>query len=299
MTLIELLVVLAIIGVLVALLLPAVQAVREAARRVQCSNNVHNITLAFHNYHDAYDALPGVSHFGHSWTVAIMPFIEAQNVYERYRFDAKWNSVENHSATRTQLSFYLCPSSPEAFNATAPLGGGRRGGTNDYSIPTFVSQLLATEQIIQRRRSYRGLMRPNRTSGFRECLDGTSQTILIGEDTSRPVYYRSGRLGPSDSPSSGGNFGVVGGVVKGAAWSDPRNAIPMHGFTRDGVSSPGTCPINCTNNNEMYAFHPGGAHVGMADGSTRYLTETVDIDLVASMITAMEREVFDPTEVAY
>ena len=99
------------------------------------------------------------------------------------------------------------------------------------------------------------------------------------------------RLGPPNSHASGGNFGVTNGVVKGAAWADARNAIPMHGFTQDGVSSPGPCPINCTNNNEMYSFHSGGVHCVLADGAVRFLSQSIDIDTMTSLITAKAHEV--------
>lgn len=86
------------------------------------------------------------------------------------------------------------------------------------------------------------------------------------------------------------NFGVDNGIVKGAAWADSRNGIPMHGFTQDGATSPGPCPVNCTNNNEMYSLHSGGVHCVLADGAVRFITQTIDIDTMASLITARAHE---------
>lgn len=87
--------------------------------------------------------------------------------------------------------------------------------------------------------------------------------------TSDWIYGAGKRLGPSYSPPSGGNFGMTGGVVKGVVWADSGNGIPMHGFTQDGVSSRGPCSINCTNNNETYSFHSGGARCVLGDTAVR------------------------------
>jgi len=292
-TLVELLVVLAIIAIMVGLLLPAVQADREAARRVQCQNNLHQIGLALHNYHGAFRRFPPqrTRNGFHGWAIFTLPHIENQNVRDVYRMSYRWNAPQNVDAVYAMVPTFQCPSSRLSGTGRTHVADGRWAASNDYAPIGAVSVRLATVGLIRSRSSYIGLMRGWQRVGFRDAFDGLSQTILFAEDTTRPDYCVSGkRLGPPNSPSSGGNFGVSNGVVKGAAWADSRNAIPMHGFTQDGKSSPEPCPINCTNNNEMYSLHSGGVHCVLADGAVRFLLQTIDIDTMASLITAKGHE---------
>ena len=292
-TLVELLVVLAIIAILVGLLLPAVQAAREAARRVQCKNNLHQIGLALHNYHGVFRRFPPqrTRNGFHGWAIFTLPYIENQNLREAYRMNYRWSAPQNAEAVYAMVPTFQCPTSRLSGTSRTHIANGRWAASNDYAPLGAVSARLATAGLIRPRSSYIGLMRGWTRIGFRDAFDGLSQTILFAEDTTRPNYYIAGkRLGPPTSPSSGGNFGVANGVVKGAAWADSRNAIPMHGFTHDGKSSPGPCPINCTNNNEMYSFHSGGVHCVLADGAVRFLSQTIDIDTMASLITSKGHE---------
>ena len=121
-TLVELLVVIAIIGILVALLLPAVQAAREAARRTQCVNHLHQLGIAMHNHHDVYNEfppalaqmlVPGNTEIkDHSWTPYVLPYIEQPAIYERYNFNLRWDEGTNTAAggpIREQIKTFLCP----------------------------------------------------------------------------------------------------------------------------------------------------------------------------------------------
>ena len=165
-----------------------------------------------------------------------------------------------------------------------------------YAPPGGVSKNLVTAGYIKRRPSYDGLFKGWQPTRFRDALDGVANTVLFAEDTTRPEFWAGGKRGPLNNNPGGGNFGVSGGVVKGAAWADSRNGIPMHGFARDGLSSPGPCPMNCTNNNEMFSLHAGGGiQILVADGAVRFVTESVDIDVVTSWITARGHE-HDPID---
>jgi prepilin-type N-terminal cleavage/methylation domain-containing protein len=146
-TLVELLVVIAIIGVLVALLLPAVQSAREAARRMQCTNNLKQQGLALHNFHDTNKAFPAADQelgtapsltpkWTCSWMTHILPYIEQQAVFQNYRFDKTWDDAQTNAAVggpiRTKIKSFMCPSAPA--QNTRPFNSDR--GNTDYSATT-------------------------------------------------------------------------------------------------------------------------------------------------------------------
>ena len=288
-TLVELLVVIAIIGILVGLLLPAVQAAREAARTLQCSNNLHQLGIALHNYHNAFRRLPPqrTSNGFHGWVVFTLPFFEQGNVKAKYNMAYPWNHLKNADTVRVEVPTLTCPSSRISGSEVTFISGNRMAATTDYAPPGAVSKLLAEKGYIQPRPSYRGLLSGAQVNRFIDALDGLSNTLMLAEDTTRPLFYAGSKLGPANNNPGGGNFGVSNGIVKGAAWADSRNGIPMHGFARDGLSSPGPCPVNCTNNNEMYSLHAAsGVQILIADGAVRMVNESVAIEIMASWITA-------------
>ena len=149
-TMVELLVVIAIIGVLVALLLPAVQAARESARRTQCINNLRQLTLGVHNFHDVNLVFPASQDqwvnskgatIGCSWHTRILPFIEQQAVYQQYNFDAAWddaatNAVPQTGVICTKVKGFLCPSAP--VQGMRPVNNGR--ANTDYAATTEVNR---------------------------------------------------------------------------------------------------------------------------------------------------------------
>lgn len=292
-TLVELLVVLAIIAILIGLLLPGVQAAREAARRVQCQNNLHQIGLGLHNYHSGFKRLPPqrTRDGKHGWAIFTLPFIEKQNVFEEYKMAYRWSHPENEEAVKSIIPTFQCPSSRPSLVKMAHIVDRRYAATTDYAPPTGVSRRLVTAGFVRPRPTLRGFFRGPGVVRFRDALDGLSNTLIFAEDTTRPEFWTRTKLGPDFLPSTGGNFGVQNGKVRGAAWADSVNAIPMHGFTRDGLKSPGPCPINCTNNNEMYSKHAaGGIMVLMADGAVRFVTDSIPIDVMASLITCQAKE---------
>ena len=202
-TLVELLVVIAIIGILIALLLPAVQAAREAARRGQCTNNLKQLALAFHNYHDSFKAFPpysrrsgngGAQSYAYSAFVAVLPYIEQKALYDQIKSvsqDFYWRADEKSaSATQTTdqivaatpLAAFLCPSD-KAFPNTAYRGTSTYGVCAGSNIGWDISESRQN-----------GVFRPISATPMSAITDGTSNTIMLGEfltgDNDNNAYHR-------------------------------------------------------------------------------------------------------------
>ena len=186
-TLIELLVVISIIGVLIALLLPAVQRAREAARRIQCVNNLKQMGLALHSYQDAYGCLPsgytygpGFTWGGFGWATMILPGVEQKSLFNAANFDQPLWSDANTTVATTAINFYLCPSdetsqgnflvrNPYRYAMASYVGSFGPGDLDKDLVSDIVSEDL------------RGLFSRNSCTRFAEVTDGLSQTLAVGE----------------------------------------------------------------------------------------------------------------------
>jgi prepilin-type N-terminal cleavage/methylation domain-containing protein/prepilin-type processing-associated H-X9-DG protein len=179
-TLVELLVVVAIVGALVALLLPAIQAARESARRTVCLNHLRQIGVAMHNYHSAYRAFPpgGVefrppgnhTRRNLAWSVFLLPQLEEQGLYDRLNLSKAFDSPDNAAAAATVLPVYLCPSS----RRESPLSQGRGGC--DYGG-------IHGERITSPNNPPKGAMIYDRPIRLSQITDGASKTLLVSEDS--------------------------------------------------------------------------------------------------------------------
>ena len=216
-TLVELLVVIAIIGILIAILLPAVQAAREAARRIQCTNNMKQIGIALHNYHGVYNRFPSGGHirFGAGWPVKLMPFLEEATIYEQLEFDTYYYSpgptfLPNVDKLRdVVVTTYVCPSSPlkTLIEPEASFVGGDhvqagnyfgiRGITLDESTPVDpsgqdrVCDCGSVSWTIGGYAATNGVFFYKSRIGIHNIVDGTSHTLMIGEQSDwgiRPAH---------------------------------------------------------------------------------------------------------------
>jgi prepilin-type N-terminal cleavage/methylation domain-containing protein/prepilin-type processing-associated H-X9-DG protein len=312
-TLIELLVVIAIIAVLIALLLPAVQQAREAARRTQCRNNLKQIGLAMHNYHDTHLYFPmgwmlDERNFNsHSWGTMILPFLEQGNLISIYNYSHPFAAPtppfaipgsRNLEVVTTPLAVYMCPSDPEAgriYDFTLPanaVGPGSpqlqwRAAAGSYSATSgFLGQLRTiVEQVTGPFGDRNGMLVGMRTrtdgttSGrirrIRDVTDGTSNTMLVTEVAGRNALYRKGRKINDSGVNSGGGWGDV---LNGENW--------FAGSLYDGTGPEGPCVVNCTNERGRgaYSFHPGGVHLLMCDGSVQFVSENIASHTFCKMI---------------
>jgi prepilin-type N-terminal cleavage/methylation domain-containing protein len=308
-TLIELLVVIAIIGMLVALLLPAVQAAREAGRRMSCSNNLKQLALAMHNHENSLRILPYSKRDSspqRSWAPDLLPFLEQQSVIEGGHYDLTqnwWRSttygspampIPNADTVRTHLSVFMCPSTPEQKRiqnkAEKAPEQNKMGACGDYFVPEGVNLAINNElpeyERFTAQADLRGALRkyPDENK-FAKIKDGTSNTFLIAECAGREDVWRGREWKPAMADKSQANCARA----RGGAWATNDN--PFEIGTRvewcTGAAIPG--PMRINNSNEyghlFYSFHPDGALFAFADGSVRFLSESTKLRLLAIMVT--------------
>ncbi len=305
-TLVELLVVIAIIGVMVGLLLPAVQAAREAARRMSCSNNLKQLGLAMHNYESTYKKLPAMGFRGvgedpgwwYAWTIGVLPYVEQQPRYDAMMTQARpsgpglptpWSTANtpfNNANWRGDIPTFICPTDmpPDNRGESPSLLTYKVCVGDDYHQNHFRPD---------QNRSNRGIFQVMSWRGFNEIPDGLSNTVMLGEVA-----------------GGGGRDDIIGGVALNMqAWNpaacearvDPltRRLIaptrepfrPTNGRAWDGrpyfvgfatmVGPNGpSCHWGGVDGNEHMGTaasrHPGGAQVTMADGSVSFVSETID-----------------------
>jgi len=243
-TLIELLVVVAIIGVLIALLLPTIQAARESARRVGCWSNLRSIGIALHTYHDAHKTFPpgGIEWRGGNdlsqrqlgWCVFLLPNLEQVSVSPGIDFSQAFDAPTNALAAATILPVFICPSVPREEYLVESRGPTDYGG-------------IYGERITSPNDPPKGTMLYDESIRLADIVDGASQTLIISEDALWPD----------------------GQWINGRSVFDQAFAIN---------AAP---PFE----NDIRSLHPGGANVLQVDGSTRFLSETLDLNVLAAICT--------------
>ena len=311
-TLIELLVVIAIIGVLVGLLLPAVQQAREAARRVSCANNMKQHGLAMHNFENARKYFPAAlydkkiaskpdkypqpkanpARKEHCWTAYVLTNLEQGNV--DYDFSKDW--WENTAAAAIQPSVFKCPSALPPGSHPNPVPVSQRDddsdapdlipdnyGQRDYEAMTGVKEYIvpSNNPWIDDGSECDGALIKNEETRVAQITDGLSNTLMFVEKAGAPDVY-----------AGKGNLVPTGETNQTIAALDSLGPCKLHGINgADGSKydknnpSEAAVPFNATNDGEAYSFHPGIIVVSSMDGATHTLSESMDVRLFGSMIT--------------
>ena len=321
-TLVELLVVIAIIGILIGMLLPAVQSVREAARRVNCLNNMRQLGLALHNYESAHMAFPpsrlapddqampsavsnhpGAESAFQSWTTLILPFVEQGNLANQFDFRSPWfdgvNS-DNITVISSHLQLFKCPSTPNA-EGTDPYhcigaAAGDYGSINEVKKRVY-TEVLNIPDPGDNARS--GLLSKFTKNPIARATDGTSNTLYVAECAGQPdVFIAGGRMTMGDFANYQDdkviNFNGQLVPEDGTGWADPDCGFSINGATGDGLDKYGPAMINAINVSEAYSFHPGGASFAMADGSAHFINDSIDALTFVSLCTRAGGEVNGP-----
>lgn len=299
--------VIAIIGLLVALLLPAVQAAREAARRMSCTNNLKQIALAMHNHESAYQMMPYSKRDTlpqRSWAPDTLPYLEQASMVSGAFYDLNenwWRSttyagvpIPNSQTVQMHLAVFNCPSTPKnrrmQSKAETPPEQNKVGACGDYFVTEGVSVSINAElppaDQFPAGSDLQGALRkfPNANT-FAMITDGTSNTILLGECAGREDVYRGRRITPAVADKTQSNCARA----RGGAWATNDNPyeIGMRVEWCTGSAIPGPMKINSSNEHSFlfYSFHSGGANFAFADGSVRLLSETIRLRVLANLTT--------------
>ena len=285
-TLIELLVVIAIIAVLIALLLPAVQQAREAARRSQCKNNLKQLGLAMHNYHDVYNVFP-VGQYNccwGTWMVGILPYIEQAPLFQLYQNSGgndatgpRYSSAPNTTQVTTRrLAVLTCPSDKDSrpFGNITSHNYVVNFGNTGYGQGTVNSVVFRGAPF--------GNLKPY---GFRDATDGTSTTLLMAE-----VLQGNG--------SDLRGFSWWGDACEFTTYLTPNSALPDRiytaGFCNNQPERNLPCDVSTTANPTMFGSrsqHEGGVQVIMCDGSSKFVSENIDLNTWRAIGTTQGSEV--------
>ncbi len=301
-TLIELLVVLAIIGILIGLLLPAVQKVREASNRMSCLNNQKQIGLALHGFHDSHGVFPAsgwrVPGPGNplgkrvGWKALILPHIEQGSLQNLYSFDLHWWEGPNLAMAHVRIPALECPSVPgrmealwappfeirPAMNFPRPLG------------PTDYEAIMGVQPIIDPSRynsgNSRSVLFRNSVTRMTDILDGSTQTVMVVECSGRPLSWFQ-RVSDTTVTND-----------QGFGWIDSEGAFSLDGSSWDGRQQ-GVVPVtrntpfamNRTNLGEPYSFHSGGSNLLFADGHVVFVSDGIGLLSMAGLCTKSAGEV--------
>lgn len=283
-TLIELLVVIAVIGILVALLLPAVQQAREAARRASCKNNLKQLGLALHNYHDTHRTFPpgylyrpgssGENVRGFGWGAMVLPFIEQSNLFNQFNWNVPIFDPVNEPIRMRHLAVFLCPSDPVSADQFVEMGAT----PERYAMGCYVAS-FGPPDLDDTQEKRDGMFSRNSRTRISDVTDGTSNTLTAGERVNGP-FRRAGSHGVHVTYET-----TWSGAVR--EWTDPTDD---HGHMV--LFQTGNVPNAPTSDDrDVSAPHVGVAQFLLGDGSVRPIGESVNFAVYQALSTRAGGEV--------
>lgn len=285
-TLLELLVVISIIGILIALLLPAVQAVREAARSVECRSKLRQVCLAMHSFHDVHRAFPINTSYTHdlgpdsrsrSWMQGILPYVEQESLYEK--IDVRASIIANAAVAESVVSLYLCPSDDN---------DGRLDFRADVPEP-WVLGVTNYKANSGSNWNYGTFRRAEKMGRFAGSFDGDDEgNGLICRANKQPVLTRMGHVRDGTSHT----FAIGETIARWTKWAwwysnnavTGTAAIPLNYLKRPGMS-PLENLHDWGHNSGFMSRHSGGANFSMVDGSTRLVSDSIDLGIYRALAT--------------
>jgi prepilin-type N-terminal cleavage/methylation domain-containing protein len=312
-TLVELLVVIAIIGILIALLLPAVQAAREAARRSQCSNNLKQMGLALHNYHDSFQSFPFGSRSGTrepqnksgtNWRASILGFLEQRTVFDQLNFETGffgagatktgYFSGGNEVLRNLLVPVYKCPSSTidPFFNEA---GSENDGGSlmHDYvglagAYPDPANRSGVCKQSSRGMVCRSGLLLPNEVRKMRDALDGTSNSIIVAEQsgTVNGIPIRANYAGGWTGTAADKNDPIYTVATMPTNYNFYHTGLTVFRYKINSQTTSAGSQQTYHTNTILNSFHPGAILVLLADGSVRGLSETIEMGTMQRLCAA-------------
>jgi prepilin-type processing-associated H-X9-DG protein/prepilin-type N-terminal cleavage/methylation domain-containing protein len=295
MTLIELLVVLAIVGALLGLLLPAVQKAREAARRLQCSSNLHQIGRACHTYHDTYGTFsPGFRAWrcpdqlatrpGWGWAAFLLPYVEQEPVSAQIAFNRPIEDSGN-SARLNLIPLFLCPSDADV-PASFPISDST-GQVITAAAPISYAACYGSGELDEIPGPKEGVFYRNSRIRLADITDGTSTTILIGDRA------WSHAMAPWAGAVSGG---IVHGGPRNPWRSSPDAAYPAPNFPCVQANAVNALADSDGSLDEFFSEHPGGVNILFADGGVRFIRQSIDSAVLTALGTRAGGEVVSEAE---
>lgn len=266
-TLVELLVVIAVIGILVSLLLPAVQMARESGRRGMCTNNLKQIGLAAINYEQQFGFFPpGCTQCAtnpaamaieqrHAWSSLLLPFLEREPLWQQLDMTVRFDHAKNLPAISTVVPVYLCPSTANRMSDRRDEFTDKGMACTDYG-GNFGLQKRGPDKLPM------GMLIFNQPIRAAHILDGLSYTWIVGESTGR-------------------------GTMANAGWANGRNIFDTTTHPNNEALRP---------SNELFSDHPGGVNVVMCDGSVKFLQEQIDLDVLFALCTRAGKEAISSSD---
>jgi prepilin-type processing-associated H-X9-DG protein len=306
-TILEILVLLGVCLIVLALSLPALARVREKANRARCGDQLRRLGEACNAFEGTYGFFPSsIKELGpqRSWVVQVLPWIGEAELAQHYDYEKPWYDSANAAAVGHQIPLFYCPSTPSGprtvsgmvhVKTTSPMGDRRmvvvpfaEAACTDYAVIHKVRAEAFARGFVDK--AGPGLLAEDLFPRRSDVTDGLANTLLVVESAARPDEWMGGRLTRHDV------------MPEDAAWASRDNDFSLRGFTWDPATQvysntvSGPCAVNCSNDEGVYGFHPGGAQAVFGDGSVRFLPQTLSTRLLARLVTRAGGEPVDWSE---